>query len=72
MAKCDICSKRSVSGNNVSHSEVKTKRIFGANLQKATFLLDGKKVTMILCAKCVKRLRKDKRMKSLASAKKKK
>ena len=72
MAKCNICAKKSVSGNNVSHSEVKTKRIFGANLQKATFLLDGKKITMNLCTKCIKRLKKDNRMANLVSKKSKK
>ena len=34
MAKCEICGKGQVSGNNVSHSNRKTKRSFKVNVQK--------------------------------------
>ncbi|MCC5877377.1 MAG: 50S ribosomal protein L28 [Candidatus Sumerlaeia bacterium] len=34
MAKCYITGKRRAVGNNVSHANNKTKRVFGANLQK--------------------------------------
>ena len=72
MAKCQICSKTSIIGRNVSHSEVKTSRQFKANLQKITFFLDGKKKTMTLCAKCIKRLKKDGRLTKIKREKKKK
>ena len=41
--KCVVCSKRPKTGNNVSHSNRKTKRIWKPNLQKVNILLNGKK-----------------------------
>jgi len=41
MAKyCQITGKMSMSGNNVSHSNRKTKRVFHANLFKKKFFLE--------------------------------
>jgi len=34
MAKCEITGKRRQSGNKVSHANNKSKRVFGANIQK--------------------------------------
>jgi len=34
MPKCQISGKRRRTGNNVSHANNKTKRVFGANIQK--------------------------------------
>ncbi|MEK7308677.1 MAG: bL28 family ribosomal protein, partial [Nitrospirota bacterium] len=34
MAVCNICKKKRVTGNNVSHANNKTKRIFSPNLQR--------------------------------------
>ena len=36
---CQITGKRSMSGNNVSHSNAKTKRIFDVNLLEKKFYL---------------------------------
>lgn len=33
MAVCSVCGKKNVSGNNVSHANNRTKRIFSPNLQ---------------------------------------
>ena len=49
MAKCTLCSKRAVSGNQISHSQIHTKRKFKANLQKVNGLL--------LCTKCLKTIK---------------
>ena len=35
---CSICGKGQTSGNNVSHSNRKTKRAFKANVQKVSFI----------------------------------
>ena len=51
---CEICAKRPMSGHNVSHSHKKTKRRWLPNLQKAKVNVDGKEVSMKLCAKCLK------------------
>lgn len=50
MARCQICDKKAVSGSNVSHSQVHTKRKFKPNLQKVNGIL--------LCAKCLRSIKK--------------
>jgi len=60
MAQCQICGKKSIFGRNVSHSARKTSRKFKPNLQKITFYQGEVKKTMILCAKCIKRIKKKK------------
>lgn len=55
MAKrCDICGKGPMAGHNVSHSVVRTKRRWLPNLQRITALLQGKRVRVRVCAKCLK------------------
>ena len=51
---CSICGKGQVAGNNVSHSNRKTKRTFAANVQKVTYKQDGKVTTGYVCARCLK------------------
>lgn len=51
---CSICGKGPVSGNNVSHSNRKTKRTFNANVQKVSFVKDGKTCTDYVCTRCLK------------------
>jgi len=51
---CDICGKKPTVGNNVSHSQRKTKRRFLPNLQ--TVKLDSKKSTV--CTSCLRTLAK--------------
>ena len=38
---CDICSKGRLTGNKVSHSNIKTKRVQRPNLQRVKALVDG-------------------------------
>lgn len=60
MAKeCYICSKRKVSGNQVSHSHIATRRTWGANLQKKAVDVDGKLTNVYICTKCLKTLNKE-------------
>lgn len=54
MAVCAICGKAAVSGSNVSHSKVHTKRRFRPNLQRAR--VDGKRV--LICMRCKRTLAK--------------
>ncbi len=51
---CSICGKGQVAGNNVSHSNRKTKRTFAANVQKVTYKANGKVTTDYVCARCLK------------------
>ncbi len=51
---CSICGKGQTAGNNVSHSNRKTKRTFAANVQKVSYKKDDKVVTGYVCARCLK------------------
>jgi large subunit ribosomal protein L28 len=52
--RCEICGKAPVSGNNVSHSKVRTKRRFSPNLQTATLMRQGRPVRMRVCTRCLR------------------
>ncbi|MEW6557576.1 MAG: 50S ribosomal protein L28 [Elusimicrobiota bacterium] len=52
--KCIVCSKKSVSGNRISHSHKASKRKFKPNLQKIRFILNGKRYYDYVCTKCIK------------------
>jgi large subunit ribosomal protein L28 len=58
MAKCDVCGKKPVSGNNVSFSMKSTKRMFRPNVQKMSIYVDGRKVRKHMCTRCIKTLGK--------------
>ena len=57
-SKCELTGKTKQFGNNVSFSQQRTKKVFKPNLQKKTFLLDGKKVTMNLSTTAIRTLKK--------------
>jgi large subunit ribosomal protein L28 len=52
--KCELCGKKSVAGNSISHSNMKTKRTFKPNLHKQKIVLGGKTQTAYVCSKCMK------------------
>lgn len=55
MAKrCDICGKGPSTGNNVSHAENKTKRVWHANIQRIRVLENNRAVRKNVCTKCIK------------------
>ena len=58
---CDISGKRPVVGNNVSHSNNKTKRKFYPNLQKKRFFIpeENKWVTIKVTTKMLKTINKN-------------
>lgn len=45
---CQITGKRSIGGNKVSHSNIKTKRKFNPNLQKKRFYWEEEKIWVTL------------------------
>ena len=55
---CNICGKGQTTGNNVSHSNRKTRRTFKANVQKISYVADGKEMNGYVCARCIKTLKK--------------
>lgn len=58
MAMCDRCGKTKRAGNNVSHSNVHTKRLFRPNIQKATILVNGRMQKQKVCTRCLRTLAK--------------
>ncbi len=54
MAKCQICGKKPLVGNNVSFSQKKTKRRFKPNIQRATFVENGRTVKKHVCTRCLR------------------
>ncbi len=54
MKKCAVCGKGVGFGQQRSHANNATKRLWRPNLQKATIVLDGEKVSTRVCTKCLK------------------
>jgi large subunit ribosomal protein L28 len=52
---CNVCGKGQASGNNVSHSNRKTRRTFKVNVQKVSYVENGKETTGYVCARCLKK-----------------
>lgn len=51
---CSVCGKGQASGNNVSHSKRRTRRTFKANVQKVSYVKEGKVVNDYVCTRCMK------------------
>ncbi len=55
MAKvCDICGKGIVTGIQVSHSHIRTKRTWSPNLQKVRAIIDGTPTRVKVCTRCLR------------------
>ena len=55
MAKvCEICGKKPITGNNVSHSHHKTRRRWLPNLQKVRAQINGTVKRIKVCTNCLK------------------
>lgn len=52
--KCDICGKGPAVGNNVSHANNKTKRLFLPNLQTVRAKVDGGTKKVKICTRCLR------------------
>ena len=51
---CEICGKKPLVGNNVSHAHNITKRRFKPNLQKVRTLYKGRLKRIVVCTRCIK------------------
>ena len=51
---CDFCGKNRMVGNKVSHSNIKTKRQQGANIQKVRAVIDGRPQRVHICTRCLR------------------
>ena len=51
---CEVCGKRPVSGNSVSHSARRTRRVRAPNVQSVHAVVDGKRKRICACTRCIK------------------
>ncbi len=51
---CEICGKKPMVGNNVSHAHNVNKRRFNPNLQRAKADVGGRVKRMVVCTNCIK------------------
>ena len=54
MAKCDVCGKGVVFGQNVSHSHRRTNRTWKPNVRKVRALVNGTSTTVHVCSRCLR------------------
>lgn len=52
--KCEICGKKPMVGNNISHAHNVTKRRFNPNLQRVRAISNGRVKKMDVCTNCIK------------------
>lgn len=51
---CEVCGKKPVSGNNVSHANNVTKRRWLPNLQSVRAVVDGTVRRIRVCTRCIR------------------
>ena len=52
-SRCYVCGKGVAFGNNVSHANNRTRRVWKPNLQVARILIDGKTQRVKVCTRCL-------------------
>ncbi len=52
--QCEVCGKKPVTGNNVSHAHNKTRTVWSPNLQKVRALQNGSVKTIKACTRCIR------------------
>ena len=51
---CEVCQKGTMNGNNVSHSNRKTHRLWAPNVQRVRVEIDGQVKHMNVCTRCLR------------------
>lgn len=51
---CEICNKGPMSGMNVAHSHLKTKRRWYPNIQRVRAIVDGEVKRINVCTRCLR------------------
>lgn len=55
MASCSVCGKKKTIGNNVSHANNKTKRVFMPNIQRIKIVTQsGGTKRVYVCTRCIR------------------
>lgn len=52
--ECELCGKIRATGNNVSHANNRTKRVFRPNLQTIRALVNGATRRILACTRCIR------------------
>ncbi|MDH5669732.1 MAG: 50S ribosomal protein L28 [Nitrospira sp.] len=52
--KCELCDKKPKSGNNVSHANNRTRRVFNPNLQTVRAIIGGAHKRIRVCTRCLR------------------
>ncbi|MEW6033888.1 MAG: 50S ribosomal protein L28 [Chloroflexota bacterium] len=58
--RCELCGKTRQFGHNVSHSKRHTQRTWKPNTHRTTLMLDGTRVQVNICTRCLRTLQKTK------------
>ena len=51
---CEVCGKGMMTGMNVSHSHLKTKRSWKPNIQRVRAVVDGEVKRINVCTRCLR------------------
>jgi len=54
MAKCFVCGKQRMAGQNVSHANNVTKRMFKPNIQNVRAMVGGRPIQITVCTRCLR------------------
>jgi large subunit ribosomal protein L28 len=54
MAVCSVCEKKRVTGNNVSHANNRSKRVFKPNLQRMRVQTEKGTKRVHVCTRCLR------------------
>jgi len=52
--RCEICNKGVISGSQVSHSVIHTKRKWAPNLKRVKAIVNGTPSTIHVCTRCLR------------------
>jgi large subunit ribosomal protein L28 len=52
--KCEVCGKGMVTGFQVSHSHIRTKRVWKPNLQRVRAVINGTPKRILVCTRCLR------------------
>lgn len=51
---CEVCGKGTMSGNHVSHSNRKTRRVWAPNVQNCRVVVNGAPKRIGVCTRCLR------------------
>lgn len=52
--RCQVCDKKTMHGNTISHSHRKTRRVWKPNIQRVRVRVNGKNRHMYVCTRCLR------------------